>query len=312
MPYSSRIGIVLFALLLESVVLCPRVRADFYVPARGEVSAGNKEFTLGRYKEAVDLYEKAALKAPSSAEVAYNTGAALYKNGEYDQAVGYFEKALLTDNDDFRQSVHFNLGNALYHSALASEQVDPKVALNGFDQAVSSYESALAIDGEDIQAKTNMEFVRKEIERVRRKQQQQAGGSRQDKNPSRKEEPKESQGQSGSRQDSPAGQDSSGKSLPQEESTDTDQSKADGSRDKQQEQQPASSDSRTSGEQQQASQTSGNADQPAGEYNTEDARQLSRQEAEGMLDDLEQSELPRGMLNFIRKSREHATVQKDW
>lgn len=57
---------------------------------------------------------------------------------------------------------------------------------------------------------------------------------------------------------------------------------------------------------------SGDSDKPSGEQNAEDAQQLSRQEAEGMLEDLEQSELPRGMLNFIRKSRDHATVQKDW
>lgn len=302
---------ILVVLALAGGVNCPKVRADFYVPARGEVSAGNRKFSSGRYKEAVDHYAKAALKAPSSAEIAYNTGAALYKNGEYDQAVGYFEKALLTDDDDFRQSVHFNLGNAFYRSALNSEQVDPKVALSGFEQAVSSYESALAIDSEDIQAKTNMEFVRKEIERVRQQQQQQQqqSGNKQDKDSLQKDQQQESREQSG------AGQNSSAEEVPsernqQDEPSGADQSKADASRGEEQKQ--ASSGHQTSGAQQQETQTSGDSDKSSGEQKAENARQLSRQEAEGMLDDLEQSELPRGMLNFIRKSRDHATVQKDW
>jgi Ca-activated chloride channel family protein len=303
---------IFVVLALAGTLHCLKARADFYVPARGEVLAGNRKFASGRYKEAVDHYAKAALKSPSSAEVAYNTGAALYKSSEYDQAIGYFEKALLTDDDDFRQSVHFNLGNALYRSALTSEQTDPKVALNGFEQAVSSYESALAIDSEDIQARTNMEFVRKEIERVRQKQQQQQSGSRQDKNSSQKEQSQESRGQSGSGQNSPPEEKSSEKNQQPGEQPGNDEFRADGSRDEEQEQKQASSGNQTSGEQQKATHMSGDSDKPSGEQNAEDAQQLSRQEAEGMLEDLEQSELPRGMLNFIRKSRDHATVQKDW
>nr|2AVP_A Chain A, synthetic consensus TPR protein [Methanothrix harundinacea 6Ac] len=58
---------------------------------------GNAYYKQGDYDEAIEYYQKALELDPRSAEAWYNLGNAYYKQGDYDEAIEYYQKALELD-----------------------------------------------------------------------------------------------------------------------------------------------------------------------------------------------------------------------
>jgi Ca-activated chloride channel family protein len=145
----------------------------FAAPGAKEVRAGNDLYRQGKFPQALEQYEKAAQKNPGEARIEYDLGAAAYKAQDYDAAADHFQKSLLTDDDKFRQSVHFNLGDAFYRAGVARENNDIEQGVKRLESSLESFEKARALDVKDKEAIENYEFVKKELERLKQKQQQQ-------------------------------------------------------------------------------------------------------------------------------------------
>jgi Ca-activated chloride channel family protein len=81
-----------------------------------------------------------------------------------------FSQALLSPDAALQSKSHYNLGNTLYQRGDA-EKTDEK-KLTDWTNAVDHYEQALKIEPQNREAKENYEFVKKKIEELKNKQQQ--------------------------------------------------------------------------------------------------------------------------------------------
>lgn len=168
--------------ILLLIIFVPN--ADCWAAGRPKynVKKGNLLYNKGEFDAALERYEDALAVTPDSPIVNYNTGAALYKTEEYQTAIEHFAKALLSEDKGLEQKAAYNAGNAEYKHGISLEDSDLPSAINLLKQSLRHYERAMVLDAEDEDARHNYEFVKKELERLRKKQeQQQQNKSQQDK-----------------------------------------------------------------------------------------------------------------------------------
>lgn len=140
------------------------------------VAEANAAMASGRIDEALELYDRAASKAPDSPELAYNRGVAFYRKGDRAKAAEQFLKALASRDLQLEAKAKFNLGNCAYADAL-DKQGDVKAALEQLKLAISYYKDAIAADPADLDAKVNMEtaqlFMKHLLDQEKNKQEEQ-------------------------------------------------------------------------------------------------------------------------------------------
>jgi tetratricopeptide (TPR) repeat protein len=102
---------------------------------------GNVVFRKGQVDEAIGYYETASEKNPNDPETQYNLGVAFLKKGRMDEAVSYSQKALEIQPDF--PGVQYTLGNAF-------------LAKGDFTQAISSYQTYLRVQPNDAVAHDNL------------------------------------------------------------------------------------------------------------------------------------------------------------
>ncbi len=137
------------------------------------VRDANKLYAEGKYEDAAAAYNAALVDRPDSAELHFNLGDATYKQGKYEEAVNAFQK-VETAGDPKRESrVAYNVGNASFRKGQALEQTEPQKALGLYAEALASYRRALGLDPDDEEPKFNHEYVRKIIEDVKKRLEEQ-------------------------------------------------------------------------------------------------------------------------------------------
>lgn len=192
---------LLFALLFA---LWP-MRIAFCASASANINRGNNFYRQGRYDEALEYYDKAQGIAPDSGIVNFDKGAALYQKGHYEKAVEAFSKALLGENSGIEEKAAYNIGNSKFRSGKLKADTDLDSAINSYRQALDYYKRALELNRKNADAKYNYDFVEKELKELLKKQQQQKQQSRQQDRDSqhRKDQQKEqsAQGSQGQKQE---------------------------------------------------------------------------------------------------------------
>lgn len=146
----------------------------------GSVRAGNAFYTGGKYEEALMKYQAAQVESPSDERIMFNIGNAQYKLSRYDEALSEYLKSAQIEDPKIQAQSHYNAGNALYRAGRLEE-------------AVERYLKTLEIEPDDEDAKFNLEFVRREIQRRMNEQQQRQ--QEQQKENEAKQEKEESDGQ---------------------------------------------------------------------------------------------------------------------
>lgn len=301
--------------------------AAFAEPGYREVAAGNSAFGKGDFTSAVGSYQKAGEKNPSQAAIDYDLGTAYYKAGEYDKAVESLQKGLLSDDLKVVTKAHFNLGNALYKAGTAREDKDIGGAIKSLESALPHYDKVIAQDPKDTAASANRDFVKKEIDRLKKKQQEQKQQQQQKKDQSSSSGQSGQEGQSGQQdqkqqdqkqQDQQAQQGSQSQAEQQDQSQKQDQPQAgQGSGSDQKKDQPENS-GKPEGSQQAPSQGEDQKGSSSPEKDSASSGQaaqgqiLSQKEAKTLLDDFDQNEQPKGLLNFIQRQGNERPVEKDW
>ncbi|TWT44129.1 photosystem I assembly protein Ycf3 [Phycisphaerae bacterium RAS1] len=125
---------------------------------------GNDEFAAGRFKEALESYNKAAELAEksgaASAELLHNRAAAHFKLGETAEARELWVKALALRDAAYEARCRYNLGNCDYAEALAAAQGgDAKKALEHLGRAADQYRDAIKLDAGFSNARANLELT---------------------------------------------------------------------------------------------------------------------------------------------------------
>ena len=72
-----------------------------------------------------------------------------------------------------QEDAYYNLGNALYRTGQKTEQTDPQQTLQKWTQAVKAYETALQLRADDADSKYNRDLVKRKIDALQQKQNQQ-------------------------------------------------------------------------------------------------------------------------------------------
>ena len=323
---------VVFAVMVLMLFSLPA----FAAPGAGDVHAGNDFYRKGKFQEALEHYQKAAEKNPAEARIEYNLGAAAYKAGDYDAAVEHFQKSLLTDDDKLRRDVHFNLGDAFYRAGISREDKDIEQGIKRLESSLGSFEKARQLDVKDKEASENYEFVKKEIERLEQKkqqQQQQKQQRQQQKNDQQKDQAQQDQQKSegeksqeekdhDKKDQDTKGQQGEDPEKKKEETSDKgdksdqkdkkdDKSGEDSSRNDVPDKEGKKDQPEPSKDQSQPDGTKNDQNNSASGQTVE-GQISSQKDANDMVDNFERNELPKGLLNFIRPSRETRAVDKDW
>jgi len=303
--------------LFAAVLVFPRAGQASSV--NESVRQGNRLYLQGQFADSLKLYQDALKKEPESDVVNFNAGTALYKQKQYDPAIDHFQKAILSDDVSLRKWAHYNLGNALYKSGIAKEKTDINKAIAGLQESLKHLSSALTLDKKDQDAQYNYDFVNKELERLRREQQKQQQQSQQnqggEKDQEQQQNPQSGQGQSGNKDEQKEQQRSGAQqSGQQENSAQSRSNETQRQSQENKEQSPAESSSKDESQEQTAS---GEKSQGEQRHSTQpgavaQGQELTKSEAERLLQNYQQTEEPKGLLHVFQEKHETGAVSKDW
>ena len=67
-------------------------------------------------------------RRPDSPELQFNLGAAAYKAGDYDAALGAFSRAVTSPDANLRGKAAYNLGNTLFQRGQAQQEKAAKIS----------------------------------------------------------------------------------------------------------------------------------------------------------------------------------------
>ena len=137
------------------------------VHAGNPLKEGIDAYNQGDYDKALKLFIDAQLDHPDRPDILYNIGNAYYHTGDYEAAAKNYKEALKTENKLLQQKAHYNLGNAGFRN-------------KNYEDALKNYEDALKLNPDDIQAKQNLEFVKRVMEQSKEKQNQEQKGDNKD------------------------------------------------------------------------------------------------------------------------------------
>ena len=164
------------------------------ISARGSAGNALREYNEGKYQEALKDYNKLLESKKDDPRLKFNAGTAAYQSRQLDEALKDFSEALESPDIQMQQRAYYNLGNTLYRSGQQMQDAEKKQ--KAWEDAIKSYESATKLNQQDGDAKFNQEFVKKQLEELKKQQQQQNQSdknSKQGKSKDQKDQDQQSQ-----------------------------------------------------------------------------------------------------------------------
>ncbi len=250
-------------------------------PVEHRNAKGNELYKKQNYEEALKVYQDAQSDAPQKPELNYNVGNALYQQKRYDPAKGSYQESVLASDSKLRANAYYNLGSVQFRKG-------------DLQDSLRLFEKALELNPKDKDTRYNIELIKKLLEKQpppppppeekKQEQQQQQQDQKQDKGgEGKKEEQKQEAG-----------------NKKQEEQTENPEQKEQQDQENQQDQQSQQAQGAQSAKQEQGQ------DQEA-------EGSMSQQEADRILDALEEKPDDVGKLfrNYYPKSKE-TPPGKDW
>jgi Ca-activated chloride channel homolog len=142
------------------------------VPQRGwSKNEGLDLYDQKNYKGAYDVFQNQLERNPDSDGLEFDQGASAYKEGDYDKALEAFGKALGSKDQGLRGQAEYNLGNTLVERGALQQGKDEKI--KEWTEAIKHYDQALKVDPKNADAKYNEDVVKKMIDDLNKKEQQQ-------------------------------------------------------------------------------------------------------------------------------------------
>ena len=153
------------------------------------IRQGNRQYDDGNYKKAEIDYIKSTQAEKASHKGFYNLGDAWYMQKNYLQASAAFDTLRTFKMDDeTRSKSYYNLGNSLLKAAIDSAQLAQQVLPPG----IEAYKQSLRLNPADTDAKYNLAYAQKLLEKSQQQQQQQ-NKDKQDKKDDKQDQQKQDQ-----------------------------------------------------------------------------------------------------------------------
>jgi tetratricopeptide (TPR) repeat protein len=134
----------------------------------------NNLYKLGKYDDALKLYDDALLVAPNDNKLKANKGSTLYKKGDFDKAEEQYNSAITDSLLAKNSNTHFNMGNILYRQGEKLQiSGDPGKAKEKYQAALEHYIKTLDGKPDDLDAKWNLQLAHARIKQAEQQQQQQ-------------------------------------------------------------------------------------------------------------------------------------------
>ncbi len=256
--------------------------------------AGSEAFREGNYEAAIEYYNR-ILAEKDLPEAAYNLGNALYKQGKIDEAISAFERSLSLEKPEAKARVMYNLGNAMANA-------------QKYEQSLAFYQRALELQPGDMDAKYNLELIRRKLQQQQQQEQQpgnnpqQNEDQREEQNTQEREGDSDKQNRQGDNQQEQQGQDQQQQNRKEEQEQQEgreNQSQA-GAEEQQSEQQQQQQDE---GQEQEGRQH--------GQVQADSTISLDRKEAQQILNALRLNQ-DKVMKAQIRKKLKQVKTDKDW
>lgn len=306
--FDKKIASSVFVLLAMTLVFS----SSAYASVAGDVNKANDLYKQGDYDDSLDLYQKALEKDADSSSVKYDLGTAYYKKGDYPKALEYLRQAAQDKNLKITPLAEYNMGNALYKSAVGKEKSNVDEAIKSLQEALAHYGETIKADPQDQDASYNEDIVKKEIERLKQQKQQQQQQNQQNQN--QKNQKSQAQQQAGQKQNQSQqqqGQQGQSQNQPQQQSQGQQNQPQQG----QQQQQSRAQENKQNqnNQQQQAGQQGKQQNQKQqGSSQPMSQAEIDRKQAQDMLEDYQENEEPKKLLNYMPKKIDERPVLKDW
>ncbi len=269
-------------------------------PFADKIREGNSLYQHNKYDEALDKYINAQVNSsgtPSKKETRipqldFNIADTQYKRGKYPEAAQLFEKLLQSHDNEMKAKSSFNLGNTMYRQGKMKEALEYyKKTVDFLDTAGPNNHELNALKND---AKYNYEYVEKKM-KEQQQQQEQKEQQQEQKQEEQKEDDKQSEENEGKEDEKKQESQEDNPKPPKQENI---QKKDENKKDKHPHQPEKDEQKDRPLEQQQP--------QPQGQ------KQMSKEEAERLLDALNQSEKEARTMKREAQQLQHRPVEKDW
>ncbi len=264
--------------------------------AHGSPRTAQDAYQQGQYTQAQRDYAQSLKADPARAHLQFNLGAAAYRAGDFATAAAAFNSALQTRDIPEQERAYYNLGNALFRQGEKAAANDPQSSIKTWQQSLGSYETALQMQPGDADARFNRDVVKKRLEELQQQQQQQPQKQQQNQDQGQGQDQNQGKNDRNQQRDQPQRDGQQPQQGPQQDSRNPQGS---------QDQQPGQPQDRQSGPR-----------PPQGAAAAQDIGkpdQMSKQEAEQLLDSTKGQE--RRLATGARNGKPEnalAVSQRDW
>ncbi|MFH1478331.1 MAG: tetratricopeptide repeat protein [Candidatus Omnitrophota bacterium] len=183
-PYSQKRISILKFLVLASLSFSTIGWAWWNPIARKDKEA-RELYKEDKVDKALKKWKDAQIDNPHNNELQYNIGNALHKLDKYEDAYKEYGKSVSSKDDELKAKAYYNMGNTNYR-------------LGKLNEAIDSYKNTLAIEPDDEDAKYNIEFIQKLLDK---KKEESSKKKDPEKNEENKDQQEKSQGSRGESQD---------------------------------------------------------------------------------------------------------------
>ncbi len=268
-------------------------------PLADKVREGNRLYQAGKYDEALGQYVDAQLNAPASPQLDFNTADVQYKRGKFDAAARLFGKVLKSDDAAMKAKSCFNMGNTLYRQGKMEDALEHYKKTLDYVDGVAPGSNEFETLKHD--AQYNYEYVKKKMKEQEQKQQDKNKEDQQQKEDPNKKDDKPDQEKGENKDPEKENQDS----PKNDEQRQKPENKPETGEDHKDEKQEQPENDRQKNQRQ---------DQPQGQQppQHQEKQQMSREEAERLLEALNQSEKEARATIKDAHRAQHRPVEKDW
>lgn len=277
-------------------------------PLADKIREGNSLYHNGKYDEALDKYVSAQVnasdafskKGTSIPQLDFNIADTQYKRGKYHEAAQLFEKGIQSNDIKMKAKSSFNLGNSLYRQGKMKEALEYyKGTLDFIDEAGAKDHELKTLKDD---TKYNYEYVEKKM-----KEQQEQNQEQEEQQQQQQQEQKQEEEEKEEKEDDRQSQENEGKENDKKQEPQEDKQKSP------EPENPQEENENKNDKHPQQSEKDEQKDQPQGQQiQPQDQRKMSKEEAERLLEALNQSEKEARTIMKDTQQTQHRSVEKDW